>query len=119
MSEKLTKEQIEGYQADLEACVPPRSIVNSGNLQSLCNMALHSLTQAEEIEGLRSNDRPCPMCDGRGFNVREVIGMDHGCDGTEADCARKCPVPVLEQEQEACEFCLTTGKVYALPTPRG
>lgn len=44
---------------------------------------------------------PCLQCGGRG--TVEVTRAVHGCDGTDAMCARVCPVPVLDLEP--CDEC--------------
>lgn len=43
----------------------------------------------------------CPNCADVGYIVSSRSG--HGCNGTDEDCARVCPVEIPEQEQ--CEFC--------------
>ena len=43
----------------------------------------------------------CCACNGTGGV--EQTGMGHACDGSEEDCARRCPVPVQEIVQ--CEYC--------------
>lgn len=49
----------------------------------------------------------CPECNGDGWVVGSIAA--HGCDGSEEDCARTCPVQ--EQTQEGCDFCGGTGIV--------
>ena len=50
-------------------------------------------------------ENTCPNCDGYGW----VSGSEaqHGCDGSEEDCQRTCPVQV--QIQVGCEMCNGTG----------
>ncbi len=45
----------------------------------------------------------CPQCGGTGYQD----GYGHGCDGTDEDCARTCPVQI----QEPCGFCGGYGEV--------
>ena len=47
----------------------------------------------------------CSACNGRGTIVGTITVAGHGCDGTEEDCARTCPVGVPEQTEELCEYC--------------
>lgn len=49
----------------------------------------------------------CPNCDGKGW----VSGIEagHGCDGTDEDCARTCPIPL--QTQEGCGECEGKGRL--------
>jgi len=51
--------------------------------------------------------RPCPECFGNGWVSGSEAG--HGCDGTEEDCQRTCPVQI--QIQVVCDFCGGTGYV--------
>jgi DnaJ-class molecular chaperone len=48
---------------------------------------------------------PCEKCNGQGWF--EDCDSGHGCDGTEADCVRNCPIPI--QIQVECEWCFGTG----------
>lgn len=47
----------------------------------------------------------CQACDGQGWMVGIETGEGHDCDGTDAVCAQRCPVPVPVQVQERCEYC--------------
>jgi hypothetical protein len=47
----------------------------------------------------------CGGCDGQGWYSGTSAG--HGCDGTEEDCARSCPIPI--QIQVPCSECGGTG----------
>lgn len=49
----------------------------------------------------------CRQCGGDGYYVSTTSG--HGCNGTQEDCNRSCPVPV--PVQEPCEMCEGTGQV--------
>ncbi len=49
----------------------------------------------------------CPECEGHGWIYGSEAG--HGCDGTEEDCNRNCPIQI--QIQVGCEFCNGTGIV--------
>jgi DnaJ-class molecular chaperone len=49
----------------------------------------------------------CPNCGGYGWVSGSEAG--HGCDGTDEDCARNCPIQV--QIQEGCHVCGGTGKI--------
>lgn len=44
---------------------------------------------------------PCPRCDGSG--LIDDTRSDHGCDGTDEDCNRTCPIPV--PVQDSCAAC--------------
>lgn len=49
--------------------------------------------------------QPCPECSGAGTWTES----EHGCNGTEADCLVRCPVPV----QGWCRTCNGSGYVEA------
>jgi len=66
---------------------------------------LKSIQLDARIAGLREAAElvvsTCCACNGTGGV--EQTGMGHACDGSEEDCARRCPVPVQEIVQ--CEYC--------------
>jgi len=45
----------------------------------------------------------CPECNGLGYTTES----GHGCDGSDEDCSRSCPIPVQVQ----CEYCGGAGLV--------
>lgn len=47
-------------------------------------------------------DPQCAECEGEGVKIIIVDAYEigHGCDGTEEDCIRTCPVPIPTQQQE-------------------
>ena len=49
----------------------------------------------------------CPECNGEGWYSGSEAG--HGCDGTEEDCQRTCPIQI--QIQVGCEMCGGTGRI--------
>lgn len=53
----------------------------------------------------------CDRCQGQGWIEGSTSG--HGCDGTDEDCARSCPIQV--QTQEHCDQCGGSGLMR--PTP--
>ena len=65
------------------------------------NLTNNNMNKKHTVEDL------CPNCFGSGW----VDGVEtgHGCDGTEENCARICPIQI--QIQVGCEFCGGTGKI--------
>lgn len=61
---------------------------------------LHGLYDAQ-----RAVVEACTACDGQGFVIGVETENGHDCDGTEASCAVRCPVPIPVQVQEPCEYC--------------
>ena len=57
------------------------------------------MTEKEKVE--------CPDCNGDGWTSGSEAG--HGCDGTDEDCQRSCPVQI--QIQVGCETCNGTGEL--------
>lgn len=49
----------------------------------------------------------CGNCNGHGWISGSRAA--HGCDGTEINCSKTCPVE--EQTQEGCVDCMGTGMV--------
>lgn len=49
----------------------------------------------------------CNQCGGDGYYVGTTSG--HGCNGTQEDCDKTCPVPI--PIQEPCDLCEGTGRV--------
>lgn len=47
----------------------------------------------------------CSECNGEGWILVNESG--HGCNGTDEDCNRTCPIPI--QKQVGCEYCLGSG----------
>lgn len=47
----------------------------------------------------------CGMCDGHGYTIGTGIESGHDCDGTDAMCSQRCPVPIPVEVQEPCEYC--------------
>ena len=47
----------------------------------------------------------CSECNGEGWILGNESG--HGCNGTDEDCNRTCPIPI--QKQIGCEYCLGSG----------
>jgi hypothetical protein len=49
----------------------------------------------------------CPNCRGEGFVIETK--MEHGCNGTDEDCLRICPVQALIQI--CCGACGGSGQI--------
>lgn len=60
--------------------------------------------------------RPCDQCQGSGQHQVEYIDTEsaHGCDGTEADCQKKCPIPIPVEriEAEPCPRCVGMKRLH-------
>ena len=54
---------------------------------------------------MNNEEEICELCKGEGWYSGSEAG--HGCDGTDEDCQRTCPIQI--QTQVGCEMCGGTG----------